>query len=170
MTHRSSRAEVRNPVLGLPAARLILAMPADIRALLAVLLLDLAADSRRRARSSWDSRKAFVAAYWATVAVYAGHIARILGGAGRRAASRKPFRVMQSGFPELAASNWADASKLYCERRDRSGLGASMFPEALLLIAETPVGRISYNGRIWLPGEWEPDAEPLYDNRLPADR
>ncbi|WP_231736705.1 hypothetical protein [Sphingobium sp. CCH11-B1] len=170
MNHRSSRAEVRNPVLGLPAARLILAMPADIRALLAVLLLDLAADSRCRARSSWDSRKAFVAAYWATVAVYAGHIARIIGGAGRRAASRKPFRVIQRGFPELAAANWAEASGLYCERRDRSGLRATMFPEALLLIAETPVGRISYNGRIWLPGEWEPGAEPLFDNRLPGDR
>src|SRR3546814_9695500 len=100
----------------------------------------------------------------------AGHVARVLGGAGRQAASRKPFRVIQRGFPELAAANWANASDLYCERRDRSGLGASMFPEAMVLIAETPVGRISYNGRIWLPGEWERDAEPLYDTRVPADR
>ena len=46
MTRRSSRAEVRNPFLGLPAARLIRAMPADIRALLAVLLLDLATEAR----------------------------------------------------------------------------------------------------------------------------
>src|SRR3546814_18624299 len=50
MTRRSSRAEVRSPVLALPAARLIRAMPANIRALLAVLLLDLAADARRRSR------------------------------------------------------------------------------------------------------------------------
>lgn len=71
MTCRSSRAEVRNPVLGLPAARLLQAMPADTRTLLAVLLLDLAADARHRSRSSWESRKVFVAAYWATVAVYA---------------------------------------------------------------------------------------------------
>ena len=170
MTRRCSRADVRNPVLALPAARLIRAMPANIRALLALLLLDIAADARRRSRTSWESRKVFVAAYWTTVAVYAGHVARILGGAGRRAASRKPFRVIQRGFPELAAANWANASDLYCERRDQSGLGASMFPEAMLLIAETPVGRISYNGRIWLPGEWEPDAKPLYDNRVPADR
>src|SRR3546814_19749710 len=78
-------------------------MPANIRALLAVLLLDLAADARRRSRTSWENRKVFVAAYWATVAVYAGHVARVLGGAGRQAASRKPFRVIQPGFPELAA-------------------------------------------------------------------
>src|SRR3546814_4682297 len=78
MTRRSSRAEVRNPVLALPAARLIRAMPANIRALLAVLLLDLAADARRRSRTSWENRKVFVAAYWATVAVYAGHVARVL--------------------------------------------------------------------------------------------
>src|SRR3546814_2903396 len=80
-------------------------MPANIRALLAVLLLDLAADARRRSRTSWENRKVFVAAYWATVAVYAGHVARVLGGAGRQAASRKPFRVIQRGFPELAAAN-----------------------------------------------------------------
>lgn len=170
MTRRSSRAEVRNPVLGLPAARLIRAMPADTRALLAVLLLDLATEARRRSRTSWESRKVFVAAYWATVAVYAGHVARVLGGTGRRPASRKPFRIVQNGFAELAATNWAEASSLYCERRDRSGLGASTFPEALLLIAETPVGRISYNGRIWLPGDWEPGTEPLYDNRSHVGR
>ena len=170
MTRRSSRAEVRNPVLSLPAARLIRAMPADTRTLLAVLLLDLATEARRRGRMSWESRKVFVAAYWATVGVYAGHVARVLGGTERRPASRKPFRIVQNGYAELAAANWAEASNLYCERRDRSGLGASMYPEALLLIAETPVGRISYNGRIWLPGDWEPGADPLYDNRLPAGR
>ncbi|WP_237751518.1 hypothetical protein [Sphingobium sp. DC-2] len=168
MTRRSSRAEVRNPVLGLPAARLIQAMPADTRALLSVLLLDLAAEACHRSRSSWERRKVFVAAYWATVAVYAGHIARVLGGTRQRSASRKPFRIEQKGYAELAAANWAEASNLYCERRDRSGLGASMYPEALLLIADTPVGRISYNGRIWLPGDWEPGTEPLYDNRSPA--
>src|SRR3546814_12215390 len=104
--------------------------PANIRALRAVLLLDLAADARRRSRTSWENRKVFVAAYWATVAVYAGHVARVLGGAGRQAASRKPFRVIQRGFPELAAANWANASDLYCDPRDRSGLGASLFPQA----------------------------------------
>ena len=165
MPRRSARAEVRNPVLGLPAARLLQAMPADTRTLLAVLLLDLAAEARRRSRSSWESRKVFVAAYWATVAVYAGHIARVLHRGERRSAIRKPFRITQKAYPDLVAADWAEASRLYCERRDQLGLGASLYPEALVLVGGTPVGRISYNGRIWMPGPWEPGDEPLFDNR-----
>lgn len=165
MTHRSSRTEVRNPVLGLPSARLLQTLPAEPRMLLAILLLDLSKDARRRARASWDSRKAFLAAYWATVAVYAGHIGRLLSaGIGKRP-TRKPFRLAHKGFPDLDATDWADASRLYCERRDRLGLGASMFPEALLMIRDLPVGRISYNGRIWPLGDWQPGTTPLYDNR-----
>jgi len=49
MDHRSRRAEVRNPVLGLPAARLLLAMPIACRLPLAILLRDLARDARARA-------------------------------------------------------------------------------------------------------------------------
>jgi hypothetical protein len=165
MTRRSNRAEVRNPILALPAARLLQAMPADTKMFLAVLLIDLAADARRRSRSSWDSRKAFVAAYWATVAVYAGHIARILYRSERRTAIRKPFRITQKAYPDLVAADWAEASRLYCERRDQLGLGASQYPEALIMVGTTPVGRISYNGRIWMPGPWEPGDEPLFDNR-----
>lgn len=165
MTLRSGRAEVRNPVLGLPSARLLETLPAEPRLLLAVLLLDLSKDARRRARASWDARKAFVAAYWATVAVYAGHIARLLSAVGGRRPTRKPFRIVHKGFPDLAAADWADASRLYSERRDQLGLGASMFPEALLMICDLPVGRISYNGRIWPLGDWRPGTTPLYDNQ-----
>jgi len=25
------------------------------------------------------------------------------------------------------------------------------------------IGRVSYNGKVWPPGEWKPDMEPLYD-------
>lgn len=166
MTRRSSRAEVRNPVLGLPAARLLQAMPADTRSLVGLLLTDLACDARRRSRASWDSRKAFIAAYWATVAVYAGHIARVLFGSERRPVMRKPFMIVQKGYPDLPASTWAEASHLYCKRRDQLDLGASMYPEAVILIAGTPVGRISYNGRIWMPGPWQSGDTPLFDNRL----
>ena len=91
MDHRSRRAEVRNPVLGLPSARLLRVMPEDTRLLLSVLLFDLSRDARRRARTNWEKRKAFLAAYWATIAVYAGHIGRILAsGASRR---HKPFGI-----------------------------------------------------------------------------
>lgn len=164
-SERSYRADVRNPVLGLPSARLLRIMPGETRLLLAVLLLDLSSDARGRARVSWDSRKAFIAAYWATVAVYAGHIARALMLPEHRRCLRKPFRVVHPGYSDLVASDWAEASRLYCERRDREGLGASRFRDATVLVADLPVGRISYNGRIWAPGEWQPDDFPLYDNR-----
>ncbi|WOF45086.1 hypothetical protein KNJ79_09530 [Sphingopyxis indica] len=143
-------------------------MPDESRNLLAALLIDLANDAKRRSARSWDARKVFVAAYWATVAVHARHIARLLCRGARSRPARNPFRVVQRGFPELAAADWADASRLYCERRDTLDLGASMYPEGLLLIGETKVGRISYNGRIWQPGEWQADDAPLYDNRVAA--
>lgn len=36
MSERSNRAEIRNPVLGLPSARLLCLMPDEVRLLLAV--------------------------------------------------------------------------------------------------------------------------------------
>ena len=75
---RSSRAEVRNPVLALPSFHALRALDPAVRAELAALLRDLRQDARKRAGTSWTRRKAFAAAYWATVAVYAGHIAGAL--------------------------------------------------------------------------------------------
>ena len=75
---RSSRAEVRNPVLALPSFHALSALDPAVRAGLAALLRDLRQDARKRAGTSWTRHKAFAAAYWATVAVYAGHIARAL--------------------------------------------------------------------------------------------
>src|SRR3546814_14383760 len=108
-------------------------MPANIRALLAVLLLDLAADARRRSRTSWENRQVFVAAYWAPVAVYAGHVARVLGGAGRQAASRKHFRAIQRDFPALSAAHWATASHRLFRARVRPGVGATTSPPSVSL-------------------------------------
>ncbi|MET3436041.1 hypothetical protein [Sphingomonas sp. 1185] len=48
------------------------------RYLLRQLLLELRADARHRAEKSWHTRKPPMAAYWAAVAVYAGHIARAI--------------------------------------------------------------------------------------------
>jgi len=75
---RSSKAEVRNPLLALPGAAAIQALPADSRAALRTLLLDLRRDAQERADKSWKSHKAPVACYWKAVAVYCGHISRIL--------------------------------------------------------------------------------------------
>ncbi len=75
---RSSRAEVRNPILSLPSAdRLARLDPAQRRELSAV-LLDLRRDAQLRAEDCWRRHKAPMAAYWKAVSVYAGHIARVL--------------------------------------------------------------------------------------------
>lgn len=75
---RSSKAEVRNPLTTLPAAKKIAALPFDVRALLRELLLELRDDCRKRADKAWRTRKPPVAAYWAAMGVYAGHLARLV--------------------------------------------------------------------------------------------
>lgn len=163
MNARSARAEVRNPVIALPAFRALAALDPALRALFAVLLLDLRRDARARADHSWKARKAVIAAYWSAVAVYAGHLARCIDPAGKR--RRTPFVLVQPGFPDQAAADWADASSTFSARRDRSGLGASDFPEGTIQLAGVAIARVSYNGRIWALGEWARDSEPIYDNR-----
>jgi hypothetical protein len=75
---RSSRREVRNPVLALPSAKALRALPASQRAAMRSLMVELATDARMRANECWRKHKAPMAAYWKAVAVYAGHIARML--------------------------------------------------------------------------------------------
>lgn len=58
----------------------------------------------------------------------------------------------------------AAASKLYCELRDKSGLGASRFPDAEVIgYDDKPAARISYNGRVWAPGPWVPGSSPIME-------
>ena len=52
MNARSARAEVRNPVLALPAFRALQSLLPEQRVLLAALLLDLQSDARDRAARS----------------------------------------------------------------------------------------------------------------------
>ena len=73
---RSARAEVRNPVLALPAMELVAALDPEAWAVLGAILRDVAADARERADKSWRTHKAPMAAYWKAVSVYAKHIAR----------------------------------------------------------------------------------------------
>ena len=87
---RSNRAEVRNPILTLPAVAKLRALDPNTRALLQDLLLELQQDARQRAETSWRSRKPPLASYWAACGVYAGHIARAIGpGAGRIRSARR---------------------------------------------------------------------------------
>lgn len=82
---RSLRPEVRNPVLCLPAMVKMRARPTEDRQAMADLLMDLSADARQRAETSWRRHKAPMALYWKVVAVYAGHTARAIRPAGTAA-------------------------------------------------------------------------------------
>lgn len=74
---RNGRVDVRNPLLGMPAAAKIAALPPEARAALRDLLREISADARARADKSWRTHKAPMACYWKAVAVYAGHASRI---------------------------------------------------------------------------------------------
>jgi len=76
--NRSERRDVRNPVLALPAAKRLLALPPEVRGDLAELFADLANDARERAQTSWRKNKGPMAAYWKAVGAYAGHIRRVI--------------------------------------------------------------------------------------------
>jgi hypothetical protein len=75
---RSSRRDVRNPVLALKSAAAIQAMSPDVRATLRNLLRDLAVEARQKANECWRKHKAPMAVYWKAVSVYANHIQRVL--------------------------------------------------------------------------------------------
>jgi hypothetical protein len=83
MSARSLRADVRNPLLQLEAARQLAELPPESQAALRALLLAIRADARARADLAWKKHKAPMAAYWKAVAVYANHTARLLRGEPR---------------------------------------------------------------------------------------
>jgi hypothetical protein len=71
-----------NPLLQLPAARdlseLLRAQP-ELAAVFQRLLRQLGEQAERKVESSWQKRKAPMAAYWRTCGVYARHLARVVG-------------------------------------------------------------------------------------------
>lgn len=69
-------AEVRNPVLALPAVERLRALDPECRAALRAVLLDVAVAANANAETSWRKRKGPMAAYWRAVSTYAKHIAR----------------------------------------------------------------------------------------------
>lgn len=75
---RSSRADVRNPLLKLPAMQKALKAGKLERMILRDILKEVSADARERAEKCWRTHKAPMAAYWKAVAVYANHTARAL--------------------------------------------------------------------------------------------
>lgn len=81
MNARSALPEVRNPLLALPEARELLAMPecphCRFRARFYGLLRAIVVKSRADAQKSWAQNKGPMALYWKCVGVYAYHVARL---------------------------------------------------------------------------------------------
>lgn len=75
---RSARPEVRNPLLALPAMDALRELPAESRARVRELMVQISQDARGRAERSWRKNKAPMAAYWKAVSVYSKHVARAL--------------------------------------------------------------------------------------------
>jgi hypothetical protein len=76
---RSNRPEVRNPVLAIPQFQRLMDLPPETREALAAFLYGIAEAARIKGNESWRRNKAWMAAYWRVVAVYARHTARALG-------------------------------------------------------------------------------------------
>ena len=78
---RSNRPDVRNPVLALPEAQAILAMPecphCGSRSKLRALFLAIRRQAHATADKAWETRKAPMASYWRVVGVLSGHIGRL---------------------------------------------------------------------------------------------
>ena len=75
---RASRAEVRNPVLGMRAFQKLALLRPEVLDVLAELLLEIHDEAAERAERSWRARKGPMAVYWRAVSVYAGHIRRAI--------------------------------------------------------------------------------------------
>lgn len=79
MSGRSNRAEVRNPVLGLPDAKLALVeLTPDERQRLRRVMVAIRDVARLKAEKCWRKHKGPMALYWKAVGAYANHLARVL--------------------------------------------------------------------------------------------
>jgi hypothetical protein len=74
---RSTRAEVRNPLLALPAVAARRQLPPDAQAALSLLLRQLSDQAAIKAEHCWQTKKPPMAAYRKAVSVYAKHTARV---------------------------------------------------------------------------------------------
>ena len=67
-----------NPLLKLPASKVLRELPPGQREALAQLMTDLRHQANEEAETCWRRRKAPMAAYWRAVSTYARHIAHCL--------------------------------------------------------------------------------------------
>ncbi len=75
---RSNRAEVRNPLLALPATKRLAALPPETREIVCDLLEEIRIDAFARADNAWRKSKPPLAAYWRAVSTYSGHVRKAI--------------------------------------------------------------------------------------------
>lgn len=64
--------------------------------------------------------------------------------------------------PKRATTIIGNLTAVFLAAKDyRAGLGGGNWRRADLYLGRKLVGYMSYNGRIWAPGEWSPGAVPL---------
>lgn len=75
--------------------------------------------------------------------------------------------VSRDGFAPVPVASLAEASRVALEQIARLDVGSSAWGGAEVRDRLTGrlVGLVSYNGRIWPPGEWTRDMRPLFDNQ-----
>jgi hypothetical protein len=74
------------------------------------------------------------------------------------------LHIGRRAFP---VADFAEASRLYDEARQASGLGASQFMDGTIKEGRKTVARVSYNAKVWSVAAWVPGMVPLY-NPYPA--
>jgi hypothetical protein len=87
LTGRAASPDVRNPLLSLPSAARAADMPVAAREWLLLFLQDVRRDAQERAAKSLRTHKAPMYLYWKIVAVYAGHLAKVLRHAAAKAST-----------------------------------------------------------------------------------
>lgn len=91
---RSTRPDVRNPLLQLESARRLGEwLTSSTAQVLAIFVTEISNDARARASECWKKHKAPMALYWKIVAVYARHFAQILRAISRQASAEAAERV-----------------------------------------------------------------------------
>jgi len=87
--NRSLRADVRNPLLSLPAMRQLRDLSFESQHALCSLLADISLDAAGKAEICWRKKKGPMAAYWKAVSVYAKHTGRAIRDMGEGAQARR---------------------------------------------------------------------------------
>lgn len=76
---RANLPEVRNPILRLPAAQELMALPADQRAVIKRILRDLKAQCRVEEARVYRQRKGPLVQYYMAMGTIMGHLANVAG-------------------------------------------------------------------------------------------